>query len=518
MPEGYEERGAHDIALHFHGHNTTLDATLNAHRYEEHVCGSGANVVLVVPQGPVNAASGNFGKLMTPAGTLALIDDVLVTLYRADLAAIPNRGEVILTAHSGGYRAVAANALAPELRVAGVHLYDALYGELPTYTDYARGGGALRSNYTATGGTRTNNEGLVATLRDGTPAVPVETSATLPNLRDAPALIDFTLATHRGATRHRNAFAERLRFSAPRGIAGGRIELRHTRVVGAQGVVSLLAPPDPDRVAIEIVGTQVGGASMVLATLAPDAREATFPWTGVGRVVARSRMPDDEIGASSDAYPLSAGARVLVVDSFERVLGGSFSGREHDFAARIGEAVPTTNGALGASGASRGAVETGEVALSDYDVVVWLAGDQSVDDEPISASARALLDAFVSGGGALIVSGSEVGFALPADPFLQTLGATYVSDDAGVTRASGAGALAAIAAFDFGTDLAPYPEDFPDVLSARSGAQVLLTYEGGAAAAVGVPGSAALVGFPLETIVSDATLREVLAGLIEYVL
>lgn len=514
IPDGYRQHADHDMVLHFHGHNTTLAGTLAGHGYEQHLCASGANVLLVVPQGPVDAASGNFGKLMTPTGTAALLEQVLALLYRDARVDFPVRGELTLTSHSGGYQAVAANANAAALRVRQVHLYDSLYGSIAAYTTYATTGGALRSNYTSTGGTLTNNQSFASNLGNNFPSVSLSEEATLPALRDADSVIDFTPSSHNGATRYRNAYGDRVRFGSRRGVAGGRIELRTATAEAGAAQVTFLAPADEDRVGFVVELAEASGPFRAVAEVGPEVRTATFSLTGgaARRVRVRSRLADPAAPTeASDTYALTPDASVLVVDGFERVLGGSYSGRAHDFAARVG--VP-----LGAASVSHRALTEDGFALTGYSAVVWLAGDQSRDDEALSAAEQALLSAYLSGGGALVVSGSEVAYALAGGGFLAQLGASYVADDAGSLQVDAAAALgAAFTGVAFGGPAAPYEEDYPDVLGALSGASVLLRYGTGDPAAVGIAGKAALVGFPLEVVESDAQLATLLGALLGFV-
>jgi hypothetical protein len=110
VPADWRERDAQDVVLHFHGHNTTIDRD-GAQRIATASSSTPAapNAILIVPQGPVQAASGDFGKLAEPAGTAALLDEVLIALYRAGVVTRPVLGQVTLTAHSGGYVATAQN-------------------------------------------------------------------------------------------------------------------------------------------------------------------------------------------------------------------------------------------------------------------------------------------------------------------------------------------------------------------------------------------------------------------------
>jgi hypothetical protein len=462
----------------------------------------------------VNAASSNFGKLMTPAGTRALLEQVLVLLYRDDVVNVPVRGELTLTAHSGGYHAVALNANDSSLRVTQVHLYDALYGDLAAFATYAGSGAFFRSNYTTSGGTLPENQGLAVTLAEDYPGVSLSEDATLPALRDTQSVIDFTPSSHNGATRYRNAYGDRVRFGSRRGVAGGRIELRSATVTAGVATLTFLAPRDEQRTGFVVEASEAGGPFVSVAEASTSAREVTFAVSGsASRAVrVRSRMASASAPSeASDTYALTPGADILVVDGFERVLGGSFGGRSHAFAARVGQL-------LGANTISQRALTEDGFSLAGYRAVVWLAGDQSLEDAVLGADARALLSAYVGSGGALLVSGSEVAFALSGNAFLAELGATYVGDDAGSLTISAEAALGiSLVNAPFGGPAAAYEEDFPDVLGTTPGASVLLRYGTATVAAVGIPGSAALVGFPLEVVESDAQLSTLLGALVAFV-
>src|SRR5262249_55487587 len=157
---------------------------------------SGVDAILVVPQGPVNTASGDFGRLADPDGTAAFLDEILIELYRAGRLTRPVLGRVTLTSHSGGYVAVAQN-LAPARFVVGqIDLFDSVYGYIPTFRDFALAGGRLRSDYTSTGGTDDNNRTLGQQLVLA--GVPVATAPTQRNLRGAAPLIYPVATTHEG--------------------------------------------------------------------------------------------------------------------------------------------------------------------------------------------------------------------------------------------------------------------------------------------------------------------------------
>lgn len=505
VPDGYRDRGAQDMVVHFHGHSTTLANTLAAHRYENHVCSSGVNAVLVVPQGPVSTASGNFGKLMDPGGLAAMLEQVLVVLYREDVAFAPLLGDVALTSHSGGYVAVATNldsAVNP-VPIAQVDLFDSIYAYEGTYADYALGGGTLRSNYTPNGGTVDNNE-YTRDLLEAAGST-VSTAATHASLGSGVPLVYFADTSHDGATRLEGAYGEQLRWRMRHHAAGPRVELRE--VAASRGVarVTWLSPTDEDTIGFR-VETSTGASWSTVAQTAATESSATFPLTEGARVRVVPVVEGIE-SRSSDVYRVDDDASVLVVDGFDRVLDGSWGGPSHDFAAIVGEA------AGGVHSASREAVADGTVALDAYDVVIWIAGDQSSADRSLRDVDRDALLAYLDGGGRVVVTGSEVGFDLAGDGFLaDAFGALFSADDAGSYEVSYDGG-----SFGYSGESAPYEEDYPDAFAATGEGEVVFTYGTGAAAAVGIPGRTVIVGFPLELVDEDGARSAALAALLDFV-
>lgn len=518
VPDGYADRGAVEAVVHFHGHSTTIAETLAHHLYREQLWASGKNAILVTPQGPVNAASGNFGKLMDDGGLEALLADVVSILYRDGLVGVPALGDLVLTEHSGGYQAVAVN-LDVETdagRVQAAHLFDGLYGYSSNYEAFVRAGGFLRSDYSTLGGTLPDNQALCDKL--GGLCVEDPSAA---NLRDHGAVIWFTPAVHGDTTWWEQSYSESLRWGANHSRRGPRVELRTAVATAGEATVTWIAPNDDEVLGFTIETATATGAWTWATSVGPDAQAASFALSGGGagtrvRVApVMADVPADEVVAS-DGYWVGDGGRVLVVDGFDRIFGGSYRDIRHDATARVGAALEA---GLGAHAASNEAVVEGEIALGDYDVVVWLVGDESTADHTFTADEQALITAYLSGGGRVIVSGSEVGYDLKSNgsAFLSGLGGTYVSDDAGVNGAKGAGALAAVASFTFGDAAAPYAEDYPDVLGAASGATVVLQYSNGMTAAVGKASRSVVVGFPLEVVSDPSAHASLVQALVTYV-
>ncbi len=184
-----------------------------------------------------------------------------------------------------------------------------------------------------------------------------------------------------------------------------------------------------------------------------------------------------------------------------------------DYVVHHGEAVPP---AYSWDSASNEAVAAGLVPLARYAMVDWLLGEESLEEDgTLDGAERTALRAFVEGGGALFLSGSEWAWDLVAmgrDPDFvrQVLHADYVADDAETytVTATAAGALAGLEPFTFDAP-GEYDADFPDVLRPPEGAAVALTYTGGTGGAAAVQASEGcrrtlVMGFPLEVVRSEA--------------
>lgn len=468
VPLGLSDRDGVDVVTHLHGHNATIPDTVDAQYLTEQHALSGRDALFVAPQGPVEYPSGDFGKLMERDGYLHLVRDAISVLYRDGLVTWPEIGEQALTSHSGGYLATAAIVDRGGLPISAVHLYDSLYGEADVYESFVLDGGVLRSVWTSGGGTDDNNRAFAADLA----AEGVDVGSTFGDdeLAAGEVTIGGTWSSHgtcmivernaarwlaaSGLPRRPNAAPELL-YTLADGRVGWRPDL-------APGTRTWRVEGSDDSVHFETLA-EVSGTT---ATVEPRA------WLRL-RVVEGGVVSDP-----SDTYGAS-GTEWLVVDGFDRVLGGSYTAPTHDFAARLGDAL-----GAGFSVASNEAVARGDVDLGDFPHVLWMLGDESSYDLPFSDAEEAALAAYIGAGGEVIVTGSEAAYADTA--FVKdTLHATFLADDAGTDRAGG---------YRFGV---AYPEDYPDVIG---GQKTVWTYDTGGAAAVMWDDRVIVVGFPLETL------------------
>ncbi|MBR4188384.1 MAG: fibronectin type III domain-containing protein [Kiritimatiellae bacterium] len=242
-------------------------------------------------------------------------------------------------------------------------------------------------------------------------------------------------------------------------------------------------------------------------------------------------------GLSSDGST----ADVLVVDGFKRNDGAQSPTRY--FANNLKgnvtlvrprminsfDYVKEHGNAIAAAGRSFDFMDASRVTSSDlarYPKVVWCLGEESTADETFSYGEQQLLAAFLDNGGALFVSGSEIGWDLSAkgsaaDKAFMTnyLHCTYVADDGGSAIVSGkSGTFLANTRADFNyTNNLPdiYAANYPDTLAPVGEAFVAATYGGTSGtngAIIACSNSVCrtvVMGYPFETI-PDAARRNAL--------
>ena len=142
----YKKKGAHlkkvtevDYVIHFHGHSNTVEKALNNHRLREQFSLSLQNAILIVPQGPVNAIDSAAGKLESSGGFKRMLREVHRFLRSQGVI---NEGQyvrrLIITSHSGGYRAAANCLKHGGYEVSEVYLFDSLYAHTDVFFEWLK--------------------------------------------------------------------------------------------------------------------------------------------------------------------------------------------------------------------------------------------------------------------------------------------------------------------------------------------------------------------------------------------
>lgn len=191
--------------------------------------------------------------------------------------------------------------------------------------------------------------------------------------------------------------------------------------------------------------------------------------------------------------PSTAERKILLVNGFDRS-----TNTRKDYVKEYAE--PITASGHGFSYALNENVSDGSVDLNNYDIVLWMLGDESTADDTFDPTEQDKVEIFLENGGCLFVSGSEIGWDLegksnhptPADMafYHNYLKAKYVADAPGNQSATyytfdgtagtifeGLSALK----FDNGGH-GSFDVDWPDVISPQDGAESIMTFTGAPAA------------------------------------
>lgn len=244
------------------------------------------------------------------------------------------------------------------------------------------------------------------------------------------------------------------------------------------------------------------------------------------------------------AVSTGTGPRVLIVNGFDRLdkyanvpedyYGGGTIYRGYLQRMNSYDYVIAHARALAAAGvdfdsASNDAVIADEVDLNDYPAVVWICGEDSTGDETLSTAERNRLMNYLDNGGALFVSGAEIGWDLWENGdaneqafFTDYLRAQYQADSSGVGEVTASGLFAGLNAFTFDyLDYLIYAANWPDAIAAIDGSTDL-QYAGTeyGAAVVADTGTFKVVylGFPFETIFAEDTRAQLMAAAMDFLL
>lgn len=284
-------------------------------------------------------------------------------------------------------------------------------------------------------------------------------------------------------------------------------------------------------------GRVVGrGTQTVITGLDPN---ETYYFTVVARNAAGDSAPSEVVAS----VPQAGGQKVLIVNGFDRLdralnptqpyhQGGQVErvrprqSNSFDYAVQMASAIHQGAGHVTIETASNELVASGAIPLSAYDAVFWILGEESTRDDTFNATEQGIVSNYLSQGGKLFLSGSEIGWDLDQANngrtfYNETLKADYVADDAGTYTAQGISRTifaGMSVTFDDG-DLF-YDVDYPDVIAASGGSLLAMTYSTGGGAAIqwGTSGGAQVVmlAFPFETITTVAARNEVMSRVIDF--
>jgi hypothetical protein len=178
--------------------------------------------------------------------------------------------------------------------------------------------------------------------------------------------------------------------------------------------------------------------------------------------------------------------------------------------------------ALPFDSAQQAVVSSGAIELGNYPIVDWIAGENQAPFPSLTANDRTALTSFLNNGGALFISGAEIGYELHGTTFYSnTLRASYVADSAQTytATATASGIFSGLGAvnFDDGSH-GMYDVDYADVFAPVNGASSALVYNTASAALQYANGCTRLIysGIPFETIYPRATRQTMMTHVLDF--
>lgn len=221
IPKGFRAEGKVDFVVHFHGWGNHVSSVLRQHQLIEQLTESRRNAVLVVPQGPRDASDSFGGKMEDPGGFKRFVEETMATL-RSGVAGgdflKSEIGTIILSGHSGGYRAIsfilAQGGLTSHVRE--VWLFDGLYAQTDKFANWFEHQPCRFVNiYTERGGTKGETLKLMAELKaKGTAfCAKNDVEATPQDLQTHPLVFLFTDLSHNDVVNQRKTFCQFLKTS-----------------------------------------------------------------------------------------------------------------------------------------------------------------------------------------------------------------------------------------------------------------------------------------------------------------
>lgn len=191
------------------------------------------------------------------------------------------------------------------------------------------------------------------------------------------------------------------------------------------------------------------------------------------------------------------------------------------------------NGFFGIDSCANEAIINQNIDLQDYNIVIWILGQESGDYRTFDSNERSILQNYLDSGGNLMVSGSEIGWDLDHENnarhfFRNTLHAEFVSESSDTFTVKGSGPSESIfhdlEVFDFedGTSTLMYHPRFPDVYETSAGSIECLRYDDNGTdrgiAGIQYSGEYKVVhlGFPFETIKEETVRADVMDRILHF--
>lgn len=132
IPDNYfAPANANDLVIHFHGWNNDNLQVMEQFNLARQFIASRKNALLILAQGPYRASDSGGGKVEDDGGLKRLVEETLQQLVAEKRIQHPAIGQIIISAHSGGYRPALLSLAHGQLdqHITEIFLFDAFYAE-----------------------------------------------------------------------------------------------------------------------------------------------------------------------------------------------------------------------------------------------------------------------------------------------------------------------------------------------------------------------------------------------------
>ena len=249
----------------------------------------------------------------------------------------------------------------------------------------------------------------------------------------------------------------------------------------------------------------------------------------VSSVLSTPGNPESILSNSMIVGTGTVSGKILIVDGFSRQLG-DWRGAGHTFAVNYGMSI--AGAGYSVETIKRSLIDSQSVSLQSYKGIVWIAGDQSVNEDTVLFKAeRDALKKYLEQGGCLLISGSEIGYAISKNSNSETNGflnnylkASFFNDNAGTSQASGI-SMSLFMDYPNINFAQTYMIGYPDIISAYGGSGLCMNYSTGTGAGVSytgtfgqstIEGKVVYIGFPLETIADETVFSGLITSSLDY--
>lgn len=247
--------------------------------------------------------------------------------------------------------------------------------------------------------------------------------------------------------------------------------------------------------------------------------------------------------------PVSGSTKVqfLLVDGFDRIdrysaitqNDGKYLGNtkrlfidrmnRYDYSYEYGQGL--TKAGVSFDGASNESVRDLRIALKPYEGVCWFLGEESTVDASLDINERTVIRRYLSGGGNLMISGSEHAYDMGRESgsdrwfFSKYLKSQYAGDDAKTYNFKGSnwGIMKELKGTFDNSENGYFDVDYPDFIKPVGGAKSIVYYDGPGykTAAIAYNGQDFKVinfGFPLETVTNEDVRNEIIIRSVKFLL